>query len=190
MNIGSIFEVGKKKEERLKREKEAQKVTEVIVETEWQSEKNKQKKEAPNSSLVKREVLTKSESSKDNLENLSPEKLKKIINDCEKIMGFDRPGFLIDNELKRKALRKRRIALGILGDEGLDIIEKLLATESGKITGYADVEFLMAHGKKSLESYEEDSDDPRKLELEESLKKARMLQDKILEEIREDKEAA
>ncbi|MCX6743135.1 MAG: hypothetical protein NT116_02755, partial [Candidatus Parcubacteria bacterium] len=110
-----------------------------------------------NSSLVKREGLARKESDQDNLEDLSPEELRKIIDKNEKIMGFNKPGYSIDNIVKRKALTNRRIALGILGDEGLDIIEKLLDTDSGKITGYADVEFLMAHGKKSLEAYKEDS---------------------------------
>ena len=142
-----------------------------------------------NSSLVKREALIKKdESARDYFEKLSPEELKVIIEDAEKKMGFDEPGFSINSEIKRKALRKRRIALGILGDEGLDRIEKLLETPSGKITGYSDVEFLIAHGRKSLESYKKSSDDPRKLELEKLMKRAEILQDKILQKIREDRE--
>ena len=144
-----------------------------------------------NSSLVKREALIKrDESEKDYFEKLSPEELKTIIKDAEKEMGFDEPGFSINSEMKRKALRKRRIALGILGDEGLDRIEKLLETPSGKITGYSDVEFLIAHGRKSLETYKRSSDDPRKLELEKLIKRAENLQDKIIEDIRAEREAA
>lgn len=126
---------------------------------------------------------------KESLKGMSPEKLKKVIIKYGEIMGMNDPKIDINTIEKRKAMSKRRFALGELGNEGLDMIEEEMKTKNGKIIAFSDLEVIIARLEDSLDLGKHN--EKKQLQLETLLLRAKKILDKLTAEYEaENKEEA
>jgi len=140
---------------------------------------------SPESTLAQEmEAFKKEKQAKETLKSMSPEELKNKIKDYEVIVGLG-DNLSIETDVERQAMSKRRIALKLLGDKGLDIIEGHMKTYNGKIVGFADLESIMM----DLEEEIEKSKDKKQIEeLKVRYARARKLLDSLSRWLENEKE--